>query len=222
MPINLMPEQGDRLPRIARGRETPPSLMRRAWMILQAAEGRQNKTMAGTPGGLRRDRRLLAETLAERPGRVGQGGGTPQTLGREGGLLVADRLRSGSPGTFSAEQVCPIIASAGETPPEHLSHWTSTRTWPGRRSPGGSRQPFANRPSVVFLNQADLKPRRVRYWLDPEVDDEVTNRFVQGDAGAGHRARSDCERRSGQRQPVPKPLADTHYSTGWWFNAPPA
>lgn len=38
--------------------------------------------------------------------------------------VLADRPRSGSPGEFTPEQVCQIIALACETPPSPLTHWT--------------------------------------------------------------------------------------------------
>jgi len=40
------------------------------------------------------------------------------------GKLLADKPRPGSPGLFSAEHVCQVIALACETPPSYLSHWT--------------------------------------------------------------------------------------------------
>ena len=40
------------------------------------------------------------------------------------GKREADKPRPGSPGIFRAEQVCQIIATACEKPPEYLSHWT--------------------------------------------------------------------------------------------------
>ncbi|PPD27973.1 MAG: hypothetical protein CTY22_00795 [Methylomonas sp.] len=44
---------------------------------------------------------------------------------REGiSQLLADKPRLGCPGIFTAEQICPLLAVACETPPEHLSHWT--------------------------------------------------------------------------------------------------
>ena len=123
-PIHLTPEQSDLLQRLAHSRETPHSLVQRTQMIVQAAEGLPNKTIAGNLG-------VCEETVSFWRNRwltgqieVAKGAGQPKRLPEVVGRLLADRPRSGRPGTFSAEQVCQIIALACETPPEHLSHWT--------------------------------------------------------------------------------------------------
>lgn len=48
----------------------------------------------------------------------------PKELRAAIGQRLADQARPGSPGKFSAEPVCQLIALAGETPPEPLSRWT--------------------------------------------------------------------------------------------------
>jgi transposase len=123
-PIHLTPEQSDLLQRIAHSRETPHSLVLRTQIIVQAAEGRHNKTIAGNLG-------VCEETVSFWRNRwltgqieLAKGAGQPKRLPEVVGRLLADRPRSGRPGTFSAEQVCQIIALACETPPESLSHWT--------------------------------------------------------------------------------------------------
>lgn len=123
-PINLTPEQSDLLQRLAHSRETPHSLVQRTQMIVQAAEGLANKTIAGNLG-------VCEETVSFWRNRwltgqieLAQGAGQPKRLREVVGRRLADRPRPGSPGTFSAEQVCQIIALACETPPESLSHWT--------------------------------------------------------------------------------------------------
>lgn len=123
-PIHLTPEQQDLLERIARRRETPHSLVLRTQIILRAAEGLHNKKIGKHLG-------ICEETVSfwRKRWQVGQsdlatGAGHPKTLQEVVGRLLADRPRPGSPGLFSAEQVCQIIALACETPPAHLSHWT--------------------------------------------------------------------------------------------------
>jgi putative transposase len=124
LPINLTPEQRDLLQRLARSRETPHSLVVRTQMILHAAEGRQNKTIAGTLGVCEETISFWRKRWLSGQGELAKGAGHPKRLREVVGWLLADRPRPGSPGTFSAEQVCQIIALACETPPEHLSHWT--------------------------------------------------------------------------------------------------
>ena len=48
----------------------------------------------------------------------------PKQLRNAVSLVLADKPRSGSPGTFTAEQIYQLLAVVCETPPEHLSHWT--------------------------------------------------------------------------------------------------
>jgi transposase len=50
--------------------------------------------------------------------------GKPKLLREAVSRLLADKPRPGSPGVFTAEQICQLLAIACETPPEHLSHWT--------------------------------------------------------------------------------------------------
>ena len=124
LPINLTPEQSDLLQRLARSRETPHSLVVRTQMILHAAEGRPNKTIAGTLGVCEETVSFWRKRWLTGQGELAQAAGQPKHVQEAVGRLLADRPRPGSPGIFSAEQVCQIIALACETPPEHLSHWT--------------------------------------------------------------------------------------------------
>jgi transposase len=123
-PINLSPGQIELLQSIVRSREVPHSLVQRAQIVLAIGEGRTNKAIANELGlceetvGLWRKRWLQGcaglEKLEHKPKRL-----------REAvSELLADKPRPGCPGTFTAEQVCRILAVACEKPPEHLSHWT--------------------------------------------------------------------------------------------------
>ena len=123
-PINLSPEQNELLQSIIRSREAPHSLVQRAQIVLAVGEGRTNKAIAEELGlceetvGLWRKRWLQGcaglENLEHKPKRL-----------REAvSELLADKPRPGCPGTFTAEQICRVLALACEKPPEHLSHWT--------------------------------------------------------------------------------------------------
>jgi hypothetical protein len=93
-------------------------------MILGIHQGRANKAIALELGlceetvGLWRKRWLAGcvglDKLEHKP----------QRLRQAIGALLADRPRPGCPATFTAEQICLIIAIACEKPPEHLDHWT--------------------------------------------------------------------------------------------------
>lgn len=122
--LNLTLEQKQLLEKIARSRETPHSLVQRTQIVLKAAAGINNKMISLDLG-------LCEDTVGMWRKRWLEG--SPDLVRLEGkslklrervGLLLADKPRPGSPGKFSAEQICQIIALACETPPEHLSHWT--------------------------------------------------------------------------------------------------
>lgn len=119
-PINLTPEQNNILNSIARSRETPHSLVLRAQIILQAAPGITNKTINLNLNRCEDTVGLWRQRWVKGGAELEKSANKPKELGN----LLADRARPGSPGKFSAEQVCQFMALACETPPEHLSHWT--------------------------------------------------------------------------------------------------
>lgn len=123
-PIDLSPEQSRLLQSLVSSREVPHSLVQRATIVLAASQGRTNKAIAA-------EMRLCEETVGLWRRRWVQGQADlakwehqPKRLRAAVGALLADQPRPGCPGTFTAEQVCQILAVACETPPTHLSHWT--------------------------------------------------------------------------------------------------
>ncbi len=123
-PIILSPEQSRLLQSIVNSREAPHGLVQRAAIILAVSQGRTNKAVAAEMG-------LCEETVGLWRKRWVQGQADlaklehqPKRLRAAVGALLADQPRPGCPGTFTAEQVCQILAVACEKPPEHLSHWT--------------------------------------------------------------------------------------------------
>jgi transposase len=109
---------------ISRSRETPHSHVQRAQIVLLAGEGADNKAIANRLG-------LCEETVGLwRKRWLGNAAGLEKLAGKPKPLretvvqALADKPRPGCPGTFTAEQICQLLAVACETPPEHLSHWT--------------------------------------------------------------------------------------------------
>jgi transposase len=109
---------------ITRSRETPHSLVQRAHIVLAASEGGHNKTISQDLG-------LCEETVGFWRKRWIDNGielekfkDKPKQLREVVSHVLADKPRTGSPGLFTAEQICRLLAVACETPPEHLSHWT--------------------------------------------------------------------------------------------------
>jgi putative transposase len=102
--VALSPEQKVALERLRRAHRTPQQLALRAWIILLAGDGK----------GVRETARIVAVEaktvrLWRRRWRAGKD---------EDGVAerLADAPRSGAPATFTAEQVCAIIALACEPP----------------------------------------------------------------------------------------------------------
>jgi transposase len=123
-PLILSAHQEAYLQTLVRSRQLPHSVVQRAQIVLQAAAGRPNNAIAAGLG-LSEDtvgfwRRRWLDNSADLAPLEEQ----PKPLATAIDALLADQARPGSPGTFSAEQVCRIIALACETPPSYLSHWT--------------------------------------------------------------------------------------------------
>jgi len=123
-PIHLSPEQEKLLQALAHSRETPHGLVIRAKIILAASQGRTNQSIA-------EELDLCEETVGMWRKRWRNGSAAltslercPPRLRQAIGVLLADQPRPGCPPTFTAEQVCQIMALACEKPPEALSHWT--------------------------------------------------------------------------------------------------
>lgn len=114
--IRVTERQRRVLERLTRRASGPQQQVRRARAVLAAAD-EKNNVAAGRQAGMQRDAVLAAELA----------GGDQALEGVIVGLL-ADRPRSGTPATFTPEQICRITALACE-PPEAsgrpVSHWTA-------------------------------------------------------------------------------------------------
>jgi len=87
--------------------------------------------------------------------------------------LIADRPRSGTPCTYTPEQYTGIIALALKEPAEFnrpITHWTARELCDEVHlqeiAPG-----ISPRQVKRFLDQADLQPHNMRYWMNPKIDD---------------------------------------------------
>ena len=115
--VTLSLEQKTALERLRRAHRTPQQLALRAWIILLAGDGK----------GVRETARIVAvEAKTVRLWRR-------RWLAGKGEDSVADRLadapRSGAPATFTAEQVCAIVALACEPPSASgrpITHWSQS------------------------------------------------------------------------------------------------
>jgi len=128
--VSLSAGQRTILERLGRRATSPQRLVRRVTIILAAAAGRNNDQIARRCGLARemvqtwRHRWLVAApqlAVAE------AGGGTAAELTQQIVAVLADAPRAGAPPTFSAEQICEILALACEPPAASgrpVTHWT--------------------------------------------------------------------------------------------------
>ena len=110
-PVHLTEEQSEQLRSWARGRRTPARLVRRAQIVLLAAEGKQNKEIAA-------ELKLMPRIVACWRNRFLE-------KGLDG--LMKDAPRSGRKPSLTVEKVRRIVRRTIEETPRHATHW-STRS----------------------------------------------------------------------------------------------
>lgn len=114
-PVTVLPEQREVLEQLVRTHSTPQQLALRARIILQAADGvgvRASACELGVwPKTVRYWRKRWRGASDRQP--------VPERL--------ADARRPGAPATFTAEQICALVAMTCEKPSESgrpISHWS--------------------------------------------------------------------------------------------------
>jgi putative transposase len=127
--ITLSENQQKILTALARRRTNPHQLVRRAQLILQASAGKNNSQISRQLQLHRHQVRLWRKRWQQAQESLKQA----ETEGEETFLeqriceVLSDEFRSGTPATFSIEQIVEIIAIACEDPRESgypISHWT--------------------------------------------------------------------------------------------------
>lgn len=128
--VTLTERQRALLDRLARRQTSPAALVRRAQIILLAAWGERNESIAGELGCGREQVRVWRGRwvqATERLSALEEAGAKERELVAAMADAMADRPRSGRPPTFTAEQVCQILALACEEPKgsaREVTHWT--------------------------------------------------------------------------------------------------
>lgn len=87
---------------------------------------------------------------------------------------LRDAPRSGAPDTYSATQVCEIIALALRKPEDFdlpVTHWTAAELADQVRGQGIAPT-ISDRTVGRILQKVDIKPQRFAYWLNPKITDE--------------------------------------------------
>ena len=87
---------------------------------------------------------------------------------------LSDEPRSGSAGKYNAEQCCNVIALALKAPTKcgrEITQWTHIEL-----ADEVNKQKIAEGMSKStvgrLLKQADIRPHKSRYWLNPNIEDE--------------------------------------------------
>ncbi len=91
---------------------------------------------------------------------------------------LSDAPRPGAPATFTAEQVCGIVALACEAPEDSgrpITHWTQPEI-ADEAMKRGIVESISSRSIGRFLNEADLKPHRSQYWLNAKKDERFAEK----------------------------------------------
>jgi putative transposase len=114
-PVTVLPEQREALERLVRTHSTPQQIALRARIILQAADGMGVRASARELGVWPKTVRYWRKRWRKAADRQS----VPERL--------ADAQRSGAPATFTAEQICALVAMTCEKPSESerpISHWS--------------------------------------------------------------------------------------------------
>jgi transposase len=174
--VIITERQQEILDQFRRSRSEPSFLRQRSTLILLAFAGQLNEQIAPQVElerhqvGLWRarwadafDRLVLVECL--------QGTIALRQAIRE---LLADAPRPGAPGKFTAEQLALIFAVACEAPEKSgraITHWTHAEL-ADEVIQRGIVPSISTRHLGRLLNEADLKPYRIRYWLNAKEKDD--------------------------------------------------
>jgi transposase len=166
--VTLSREHKTALERLRRAHRTPQRLALRAWIILLAAAGKGVRATARMIG-------VEAKTVRFWRRRWLAGKDEGSIAGR-----LADAPRSGAPATFTAEQVCAIVALACEPPAacgRPITHWSQNELAReavkrglvasiSQRSVGrllkSSRPPAASGPALAHAQARSCVPGQVR------------------------------------------------------------
>src|SRR3954471_655269 len=169
-------KQQEILTEFSRSRTEPSSLSQRSSVVLLTFAGMLNEDIAPKVGlerhqvGLWRsrwadafDRLVLVECLDG-----------IAALRKAICFVLADAPRAGSPGKFTAEQLALLFATACEPPEKSgrpITHWTHPELADElvKRQLVGS---ISARHLGRLLDEADLKPHRIRYWLNAKEKDD--------------------------------------------------
>jgi len=168
--IVLSGDERVELEQVVRAGSSPQSLVKRARVVLLAADGKDNREIGRLVG--------MSESAVGR-WRSRFHRGRPTAL--------QDAPRSGRPSHYTPEQKARVLEKATQAPRDNglpFSHWSSTDLAKLAKDAGIAD---SIHPTTVWrwLDDADLQPHRWRYWLqnmDPDFErrmQDVTGLYVR-------------------------------------------
>jgi transposase len=161
--------QKEALNKLSNGHNTPQKLALRSNIVLMAAKGYTQVSISKLLRiGENTTSRWIARWMA----------------GRESDIAVSEILndepRSGAPGTFRPEQLCQLFAMACEKPAVYgrpISHWTP-RELADELKKQGIVECISPRQVGRLLDEADIKPHLMRYYLYTEKDEKFDEKVA--------------------------------------------
>ena len=139
VPITLSKEENEQLQSIANSRSLPYSLVKRSRIVLMAAEGTPNRTIAQKVG-------LSSQMVCK----------WRQRYIQQGLSGLHDELRSGRPRSISDEKVAVLVRKTLQSKPQDATHWTIRSV---------AKETKLSRPTVHRIWQAfGLQPHRQRHF----------------------------------------------------------
>ena len=172
--IELSEKQERILTEYAVGTHSPMHLKTRAQIILKASNGLSNNSiereMDLDPTTVKRWRDRYSGSYEELK-RIEME--TPLKIRGAIVKVLSDEQRPGGPSKFSDEQVAAIVAIACEDPAKFelpFSHWTP-ELLRIEVIKLGIVDDISVRQIGRFLKERDLKPHRIQYWLNPNIED---------------------------------------------------
>ena len=166
--ILITGEQRVELNKISKSRNAAQKLVQRSEIILSAADGHGPTKIAKNSGvhrstATRWINRWLSCFQSDLP--VSQ--------------ILDDAMRAGAPGLFEPDQICQLFAMACEKPSSYarpISHW-SPRELADEMIKQGFVESISARQVGRLLNEADIKPHLMRYYLHTEKDENFDKKI---------------------------------------------
>lgn len=161
--IQVSDKERAELQQLVNRHKTPQQIVKRAKIVLLAGEGLNNREILRRLGGSRDMVRLWRQRWID-----------TTDHGLSAWERLQDQPRPGAPPTFTAEQLCHLFAIACEDPKDSgrpIEQWTS-RELADELAKREIVDSISRRHVGRLLDEADLQPHRIQYWMTPQFDEQ--------------------------------------------------